>query len=329
MATVSRAMNEGGEGQISPRTRERIQRVASEIGYRPNANARALVRQQTNTIGVVLPPSGNGSALRDSLFSSLLEGVLEAATERHRNTMVFTGQTWQDARSSLSKFRDGRCDGLILFYQPAESDMIPSLLDADVPFVLVNDRRDDARLSWVDVDNEPSARIMTEYLLDRGHKRIALLTQNTNFAYIQPRIDGYQAALEASGISYDENLVVKDQYSWLPESIAAGVDSLLALPKDKRPTALFCTTDDIAISAMTVLYQRGIRVPEDISVAGFNDDSNAIQQHPPLTTMRQPYLQLGGQAVDFLLLQVDDISHRGRTAAIPAELVTRGSTMPR
>ena len=202
-----------------------------------------------------------------------------------------------------------------------------------MPLVLVNDRRDDHRLACVDVDNLAAAQRMTEYLLSLGHRVIALLGQSGENQYIPPRVQGYRQALADRGIGCDDSLILLGQSYWNRDEIARRLGALMALPPGERPTACFCTEDSLAGAAVSVLTRMGLDVPGDVSVAGFNDDAAAELQHPPLTTMRQPYERLAGQALDMLLPQIGDISRRGRKVVLPAELVVRGSTaappMPR
>ena len=325
-ATVSRVLNAQPGVPIAAATRERVRHAVKELGYHPNSLGRALVRSKTDMVGLVLPPSMR-SPLREPFFAALLEGVLTAANERGLDTIVFTSRR-DDQDLYLAKLRDGRCDGLLVFYQPPPDNVVPNLLDAARPLVLIDDRRDDARLSCVEVENHESAATMTRHLLELGHRRIALLGFGEELHYSRQRVEGYRQALEVAGVAYDPSLVSLNQPSWLPGAIAQRVEELMALPTGERPTALFCLEDDIASGVMACLNRQGLRVPDDVSVAGFNDDGTAERQHPPLTTMRQPYEQIGVHAIDLLLDQISDIACRGRKVTLPTTLMVRGSTAP-
>ena len=325
-ATVSRVLNNIAV-QIAPETRARVEQAARELQYHPSAVARALVRRQTDTLGVVLPPTQE-SPVRNAFFSALLDGVLEAASQRRLNIMIFTAQVGPGAQRSLAPLRDGRCDGLLVFYQPPDKDILPALLDARIPCVLVCDWRDDPRLPCVDVENRQAARRMTEYLLGLGHRRIALLGSGLYGDFMTDRIRGYRQALEEFGQAADEDLIVTGLEPWDIPSVFRGVQTLMARPASARPTALMCLTDDIAALALAFLHRRGIAVPEEISVTGFNDDNNALRQHPALTTMRQPYVDLGGCAMDILLERGADDTVPARNLRLPTELVVRGSSAP-
>ena len=327
LATVSRVLNRESSARIAPQTRERVELAASSLGYHPSAVARALVRRQTDTLGVVLPPTDE-SPLRNSFFSALLDGVLEAATGANLDTMVFTSRPSWGSRSYLSKLRDGRCDGLILFHQPSDSEIIPALLDASVPSVMVGGWREDPRLPCVDVENTESFYQMTQYLLGLGHRRIALLSAGQELYFVPPRITGFRRAFESNGLIPDETLIITAVEAWKPELVIHWVDALLALSREMRPTALCCTSDDTAQLVLSALGRRGVQVPEEISVTGFNDDINALRQQPPLTTMRQPYEGIGTCAIALLRERIADPSVPARKVNLPTELVRRGSTAP-
>ncbi|MBC8101395.1 MAG: LacI family DNA-binding transcriptional regulator [Cytophagales bacterium] len=321
LGTVSKVLNESATAQIASGTRDRVRRAASDLNYHPSAVARALVRKQMDTIGIVLPP-GQTSPIRHPFFASLFDSVLQAAATHRQNTTIFTGVQWQNAEQSLRLFRDGRCDGLILFFQLPDSDIVSALVEVEMPLVLVDDVRDDPRVTCVDVDNVRGAREMTEYLLGLGHRRIALFLEAPFLNYVEPRRQGYLQALQAAGVSADPALILYQ------EAVGAEnqLEKLLLLPRERRPTAIFCSGDTLAGKVLQTAAQLGLRVPLDLSVAGFNDDGTAERHYPPLTTMRQPYKQIGESAVVLLLEQVQDISARGQRRFLTAELVVRGST---
>lgn len=324
---MSRVLNSKSTAQIAPTTRERVERAAAELSYHPSAVARALVRQQSDTFGVLLPPTPT-SPLRHPHFSALLDGVLEAATESEMDVMVFTAHPSGTDQAYLAKLTDGRCDGLLMFFQPPDSGLIPMLLERNAPCILVGDWREDPRLPCVDVENFEAMRQMTQYLLGLGHRRIALLSSEKQFYYIPPRLAGFRQAFLEHGAAAEESLIFTGALPWDAMTVAGPVNAMLALPAEKRPTAVCCTSDDIASLVTTTLHQRGVRVPEDMSVTGFNDDAFAIRQHPTLTSMRQPYEAIGASAIAMLQERLRDPSAPAKKLELPAELIVRGSTGP-
>lgn len=323
LGTVSKVLNNSSGAQIASGTKDRVRIAALELGYHPSAVARALVRKQTDTLGVIFP-NFTSSSIRGGFFSHVFNDILEAAHTREQDMTILSGRSWKNAQTSLPQYRDGRCDGYIVFFQFDGSDLIDSFLDSQVPFVLVNDCRDDARLSCVDVDNHESAFAATRYLLSLGHRRIAHLSGNIPHSPVEGRLQGYKDALENAGISFDPRLVPPGDYFF--NSVAERVTTLMRLPESERPTGIFCGTDGIAISALRTLTRLGLRVPEDVSLIGHDDLPEAAHEHPPLTTMRQPFKRIGTAVIDELLLIISDIENRGNKRFLSAELVVREST---
>jgi len=326
VSAVSNILNGYTKSRIKLETQERVRQVALEMGYRPSAVARALVRRQTDTLGVVLPPTDE-TPLRDPFFSAMLEGILQAATTRRRDTMVFTAHPEWSTEDRLGKLCDGRCDGLIVFYQPVESDLLTALLDQSVPFVLASDWREDPRITCVDVENQESMRRITEYMIGLGHRRIALLSSENGY-FVAPRVIGYHDALHLHGIAADPRFLITNVAPWHPATVFQAVAQLMLLPVSQRPTALLCTSDNLAAIAISAVTRFGLRVPEDVSITGFNDDSNAIRQHPALTTMAHPYEQIGRTAIDLVQAQIDDPETQPQQVRLPTELIVRESTAP-
>lgn len=324
LGTVSKVLNNSSGAQIATGTKERVRIAALELGYYPSAVARALVRQQTDTLGVIFPQFNLESPIRGGFFSYVFNEILESAHRHEQDMTILSGRSWKNAQVSLPQFRDGRCDGYVVFFQFDGSDLIESFLDSQVPFVLVNDYRDDARLSCVDVDNHESAFAATRYLLSLGHRHIAHLPGNIPHAPVEGRLQGYKDALENAGIPFDPRLAPAGDYYF--ESVAERVTNLMQLPETERPTAIFCGADGIASSALRTLARLGLRVPEDVSVIGHDDLPEASQEYPSLTTMRQPFSRIGEAVVDELLSVINNIENRGSKRFLHAELIVRDST---
>jgi len=323
-ATVSKVLNESATAQIAASTRERVRLAAKELGYHPSAIARGLTRKQMDTVGIVLPPALSAPTA-STFYSSLFNGVLQAAADLGQNVTVFTGEHWVDAKTSLHRFRDGRVDGLLLFYQPPDSDIISTLLDAEVPVVSMDDPHGDERLSYVDVDNIAGSRVVTEHLLDLGHQRIIFLYErHTPLHYEIQREVGYQEAMTARGLTPSHGVVRYNQ-----EMAEAAVKPLFVdCPVNERPTGVICCSDWQAIRVVGILKRHGLRVPEDISITGFNDDGAALLTQTPLTTLRQPYYDLGKAAIELLLMQIADRTKRGERRILPGTLRIDGTTAP-
>ncbi len=331
-ATVSNALN--NSRPVNPRTRERILQAVRQTNYHPSAVGRGLVGKRMNTLGVVFRHSDAHFQFNQYLVA-ILEGVLAVAAQRNQNTMLFTSYSWTHDGNLLPMICDGRTDGVLLIVPPIDDHLGPALKKENVPFVLVGSHSDDKDVSSVDVDNVAAARSLVGYLFDQGHRRIALLNFKSplRFTFSSERIAGYRGAHEERGFDVDETLIAS--YDSLDDSPESGYSSLrielralMSRAPTDRPTALFCIHDRAAVAAMQALEGLGLRVPEHVSVVGFDD--TAASTSPPLTTIHQPFRQIGVRATQILLDEVDagttgDGVALTRREFLSAELIVRQS----
>ena len=324
VGTVSKVLNGQAAGQIAAATQERVREAALEMGYSPSAIARALVRRQSETIGVLFS-LGQASPLKIAYFAAVFDALLEAAAERRRNVMVITGRQWENRAVSLPPFRSAHCDGYIVFIQPSQTDLFDAFVQENIPFVLVSDIRDEAEVTCVDVDNFAAGYQVAEHFLGLGHQRFAILSPAAG-RYAQDRIAGFRAAIAAARIQQNVPALVPDPLNW--EGISETIRSLWAAPSAERPTALFCITDFLAHFALRILSDSGVLVPEEVSVVGFDDIPQSAEGPVGLTTMQQPFSALTQIALDLLLQQIEEGGKRGEKALLPATLIVRGTTAP-
>ncbi len=325
-ATVSYVINNGPR-TVHPQTRERVLASIRRLDYHPSAVARGLSSKRMNTLGVFVNyweiPVSNQI---NQYLMSVLNGILAAAQRRKQIIALFMDSLWADGQNKVSVFCDGRCDGLLLAGLLDNSPIVATLKQQGVPFVLVNDVSEDPDVSWVDVDNVGAACAMTDHLLAQGHRRIAILCGNATISSTVLRHAGYQKALATAGIACDPTLILPGIYS-----IPSGYERTLELmrrPIPLRPTALFCSSDDIAFGAMQALQELELRVPQNVSVVGFDDLPSAANTQPPLTTVRQPLRALGEHAVELLLAQIEGTAPTGQKEVLPTELIIRASVAP-
>ncbi len=315
-ATVSQVLNKGAR-PVHPGTRERVLQAARSLDYRPNAIAQGLAGKRMNTIGLAFLHN-DGSFHANPFMLQVLNGVLLVTTRRRQNAMLHTISDW-DAGEDLHDLSDGRCDGIILLVPPQESPLPGILQRRKIPVVVVNAPTASEKTFSIDVDNVGAARELTEHLLQLGHRRIAFVEPEYSliYSFSYERQQGYRQAMAAAGLS---DPALAD----LPLEQALRLD--LAAPD--RPTALFCTHDDAALSLLEGLQRRGVRVPEDVSIVGFDDIAEASLSRPPLTTVRQPMLQIGERAAEMLMSVIEGASSSSRREILPTELVVRQSTGP-
>ena len=317
-ATVSQVLG-GGKRPVRAATRARVLEVAQTLGYQPNAIARGLVKKRMNTLGVVIQHSAVAAHTNPTL-ASILDGILAVATRRHQYVTLVTYASWQEVQEGLPTLTDGRCDGVLLVVPPDSVAFSSALVESKMPFVLVGAHSADPRVSCVDIDNIAAAGKAVAYLLEQGHRRIAFFSDVEGaHQFVDERIIGYRQALAAAGVPLDPSLIATKVR--LEQDLMA----LMERPPDVRPTALFCATDACALSVLHHLAERGLRVPQDLSVAGFDDIFAAATSRPPLTTVRQATALAGERAAELLLARINGAQEAGIKICLPTELVIRSS----
>ena len=324
VATVSRVLN--GSAPVQTETRDRVLAVAKALRFSPNSAARSLSTRRTLAIGAVLPD------LYGEFFSELLRGMDQAA--RRGGYSLLVSSSHHDAAgiaTAVSAMR-GRVDGLAIMAPEVTRAALAKVLPNELPVVLLNGRPQDGRRGGgrdvfaLTVDNYGGAVTMTRHLLALGHRRIGFIAGAAHNADAQQRERGHRTALRAAGVTIAPELVVRGDFT--EASGAAGARELLALPVP--PTAIFAANDAMAVGVLAHLREAGVRVPQQVAVAGFDDIPVAAFLHPPLTSMRVGIAELGVEGTQVLLNALTPSMRRSRQAAprrqvLRAELVVRGS----
>jgi DNA-binding LacI/PurR family transcriptional regulator len=319
-ATVSQVLG-GGKRPVREATRQRIIAVSNSIGYRPNAIARGLVKKRMNTFGVVIQHATQSAHTNPALIS-ILDGILSVGTRTHQQVTLITYYSWGEANDALSTICDGRCDGALLVVPPEESNLSQGLLERQMPFVLIGTHSEDPNISYVDIDNIGAGEAAIDYLLQQGHRRIAFISLFLQtYQFDLERLVGYRQALEKAGVTVDANLIMCNS------DLEKTIGQLLQMPREMRPTALFCTNDECAMRVIHLLAEKGQRVPEDFSIVGFDDTPSAAMISPPLTTINQPMTLLGECAAELLLAQINNPQESPEKRILPTELIVRRSVL--
>ena len=314
--TVSRVLN--NERYVGAETRERVQAAVALLKFRPSMAARALAGRRSFQIALICDnPSPYyvyemQSGIRDRCAE---EGVRMIAQpyDRDSATLIEDIEHLVDATN---------VDGLILTPPVTDHAAVLDLLARrGVRFVRVSPGGDVALTSSIFIDNAGAARVMTEHLIGLGHRQIGFVRGHADYATSRQRYDGYATALAGAGIALDHALVRDGRYDFTSGSAAA--EALLDL--ETPPSAIFASSDDMAAGVLTAAHRRGVTVPEQLSVAGFDDTALASVVWPPLTTIRQPTRAMGYAAADLLLAGADAPVERRE---VGYELVARGSTGP-
>ncbi len=319
IATVSRALaNTSG---VAPETRARVLKLAEEMGYHPNVTARRLQKQQTETLGFVIPTFG--PRFTDPFFVELLAGIGNEAAEHERDLLVATRAPGEQEQQGYERLvRERRVDGLLVVRTRRKDPRILYLKEHRFPFVAFGRCNGDTDFPYVDVDGEAGMYALTRHLLDRGHRQIAYLSAPWELMFSQHRFAGYRAALEEAGVAWDESLVLT---GGLTEAAGLSAGRTL-LSQSTIPTAIIACNDLMAVGVMSAAQERGLRVGRDLAVAGFDDIPLARTAHPPLTTVHQPVYQIGRRICAMLLALVGGQQLEEAHVLLQPELVIRQST---
>jgi len=322
---VSHVLN-NRPGEISAETRARVLATMRELGYRPPPSKRAIVRGRCDILGIVMGCKAI-ELTRPSYYNSVFESVLEETESRGLNVTLYTGSIFEiDTLDKIRIYCDGRCDGLLLFGVRAQSPLPDVLTERAVPFVVVGDSAERAGTTSVDVDNAQGMYALVDYLRQLGHQRLGFVSGPEYVTSAQVRRAAFRAAAEAMGAVPHMSPEVT---GLADEGLTPWLEHTLSLPPQERPTAFVGWNDAAAHNIGQLLTSRGLNIPADVSVVGFDDVPNVI---PPsglrLTTYRQPYQQIGSRAVSLCLERFEDTFTQTSVELIPGKLIVRQSSGP-
>jgi LacI family transcriptional regulator len=313
VATVSRVWNEAAF--VSAETRQRVAEVATRLGYSPHGAARSLITRTTHALGVLLPD------LYGEFFSEIIRGIDHTAQAAGYHILVSSSHESKDEIDAALRSMRGRVDGMIIMSPDLEARRTLHALQGSFPVVLLNGGAEAKEFDTITIENHEGAREMVRHLVARGHTRIAMIGGPERNYDAAERLRGYHTALTESGIEHEVSLVVPGDFSEL--SGHSAVSQLLEL--EPRPTAIFAANDSMAIGALSALREAGLRVPDDVAVAGFDDIPLARYMNPPLSTVHVDISQLGERAAALLLASLRKGNRPHQQLQLPTTLVIRAS----
>lgn len=317
-STVSRVASGDPSARVTAATRERIEALLRETDYRPNGIARSLKLRQAFVLGMIVPDITN------PFFAAMFRGIEDAALPRGYNVILCnTDGSPNRERSQQQMLLERRVDGLILASAHLQDPAVRRLRADGIPHVVVN-RYSEPDDAFVGSDDEAGARLVTDHLIELGHVRIGHLSGPQRVSTSVLRQRGYRKALAAAGIA-DQALVAESGY--VEEGGLRAAMQLLDRPPSLRPTALFAVNDLAALGVYDACRRLGLRIPEDVAVAGFNDIPQSSKLDPPLTTIQVPVHDVGVVAAGILIDQVESGELSSRRVVFAPQLVVRGSTV--
>jgi DNA-binding LacI/PurR family transcriptional regulator len=316
VSTVSYALN-GGPRSVPEDVRQRVLDLAKELCYRPNRIARSLVTRRSHTIGVV-PTEASINLAVTPYFQGVLNGILNTAEILEHDVLIYTRYDVKRANEFVDTLLDGRADGLILLAPRIDSLAMEQLV-GQIPFVVTSDERRNA--AHFGCDNSGGVRQAVDYLVKLGHRKIGHIAGDLGIADGQDRLRAFREALAAHEIAV--------QPAWIEEGYFTNAGGFRAglklLQLEHPPTAIFCANDESAVGLMRAAWDRGVRVPEDVSVIGFDNSPVSAAITPSITTVGQPLEQIGAAAMEAVVGYVET-HQRPESRTFDTQLFIRKST---
>ena len=312
-ATVSRVLN--GNPSVNPTLAERVMHIVQEHNFVPNVTATGLAGGRTGLIGVLAPP------LTWPAVSEIIQGIAEYIESTAYEIVLYSIGPERNHYDVLDHILSMRMvTGLLAIFPGELAGHLTDRFQQGLPLVMIDDQVNQIAAPWVGINNVDSAYKATRYLLDLGHTRIAHILGPQNYYCAIERYEGYCQALRDARLPVDPQLL--QQGTFEPAGGRQCAIELFSRDKSTWPTAIFVANDQMAYGVLEVAERRGIRVPEEVTVMGFDDNMLSAHMRPPLTTIRQPFSEMGSKAVEVLLTMIDPYhgSEKGRQRQVlPAE----------
>lgn len=315
IATVSKVLNK--TGRISAETRQRVLDIMDEMGYQPSVVASALTGKSTFTIGMLVPDLAN------PFFAEVARSTEDRGHELGYNLVICNTDNNPDKEAEyISLLKQKSVDGLIVATGAANTTVLKDVLKRKMPVALFARDLPAIAVDTVLVDDYMGGYLAASHLASLGHRKIAVIAEDLQVMSSRERIRGYRSAIEEHGIDFDASLIGVSDFTIAGGKLAAGE----LLDRPDRPTAVFACNDLLAIGAIHAARERGLDIPVDLSVVGFDNTIMATIVDPQLTSVAQPIREIGAQVMDLLVQEIrGDKRNKQRIVLLP-ELVVRGST---
>lgn len=318
ITTVSRVIN--GSAKVKAETRERIQKAMTKLDFQPNRVAQRLRASngRSKLLGLIIPD------IQNQFYSNIVRGI-EDVTYGNDYAVILcnSDENPNKERFYLEVLKSESVDGIILPPIHQFDEEIESFIELGIPIVCVDRKLMRKKVDTVVIGNEKGGYDAVKHLIELGHKKIAILTSSLQFSSFNERQMGYERALKENGIEVDKRLI-KEGDPRSSETARALTDELLNL--DTPPTAIFATNNLMTLGVLKALSKLNLKIPDDISIIGFDDLPWAEAISPPLTTVRQPAYEMGKKAAELFFKRVEDSSREPEEIVMDPKLIIRGST---
>lgn len=312
-STVSHVIN--GSRFVSDEIREKVVRIVAELNYTPSAVARSLKVRETKTIGLLVTATNN------PFFAEVMAGVEQYCQQHQYNLIIATtGGDAKRLQQNLQTLMHKQVDGLLLMCGDSRFQADIELA-ISLPLVVMDWWFTELNADKILENSALGGYLATKALIDAGHRKIGIITGNLKKSVAQNRLQGYKNALSEAKIALNPHWIVESHFDF--EGGVLGIQSLLT--QSSRPTAVFCCSDTIAVGAYQAIQQQGLRIPQDLSIMGYDDIELARYLSPPLSTICQPKAELGKLAVEALLQRIKNPNENYRTLVLEPTCILRGS----
>lgn len=312
-STVSHVIN--NTRYVSDEIREKIMKVVNELNYTPSAVARSLKVKETKTLGMLVTATSN------PFFAEVVSGVEQYCNQHHYNLIISSiDGNEQRLQQNIQTLIQKQVDGLLLMYSDTRHAMVEQL-NLNLPIVVMDWWPTELNADKIYENSEFGAYLATKTLIEQGHKNIAIITGKLDKSLAHNRLLGYQKALQDAHLPINPDWIIESHFDF--EGGVEGMKKLLQITP--RPTAVFACSDTIAVGVYQVTWQQGLRIPQDISVIGYDNIMLAQYLTPPLTTIHQPKAELGKLAVETLLERIKSPDLEYKTTMLQPQLIWRAS----
>lgn len=322
ITTVSRVINK--VSTVTGYNREMVEKVIAELGFRPDISARRLAGGKINIIGLVIPRFDD--MFHTYYVTQIMRSVCQTATEVGLDILLhLTEKTMNKELLDKHLVNISLCSGVLFADIHGNEELLEQVMELGIPCIVMNYFDEKSNAGCIAIDNKGGAKKAVDYIVSLGHQRIASISGDLAIQAGRDRLEGYKESLSTHGLSLDKYFIKEGDFS--PQSARKAVSELLRLPS--YPSAIFVASDEMAVEAIKTLEEHKIKVPQDISIVGFDDSWFAIQSPVPLTTVRQPLGTMGDIAVNNLrdIIFADKKTDMPKIT-LPAELVIRESCVP-
>lgn len=316
LATVSRVINKSGK--VKAKTREKVEAAMQELGYRPNPIAQSLATRRSNSVGVVIPE------LHGPFFGIMLSNIEDELRAAGKHVIITAGHSDEAIEKDSIEFLSSRqCDALILHAYAVSDEYVEKLRDSGIPVVVIGRFIPGMEDSCIDIDNEYGGYIATKSLIELGHRQIASITGPQWKSDGRERLAGFRRALDEFGLEFNRQLIEEGDYEE-----ASGRQGMRRLLQKEIPfTGLVCANDEMAAGAIAVAQQRGMTIPDDFSIIGFDNVFFTTYMNPPLSTVHYPIDMMGRMAARCVLRDVYGLNGFDIQNRFELRVVRRASTI--